>query len=282
VTGEPITQDVALRMQLAAIAGNEPASSFLEVRCLRPDGAPGPREFVPVRDVRRAVEIVLKLRDVHVYVSACPRVRESGTAADVDRAWCLWADCDLLEAVEALPRFKPLPSIVVRTSPGRMQALWPLRRPVTPAAARRGNRRIAHALGADRTVVDPSRVLRAIGSRNFKHDPPAPVTCARCELYAFDLGEIVGSLPDAPGETPRRGAVVSDRLNSSPSSLAGLVRTVRGASEGGRNCLLYWAASRARDEGLEAREELRQAALDAGLPEFEVERTLDSAGRAAA
>jgi hypothetical protein len=277
---EPTVRE-ALLLQLAAIAGNEPASSFLEVRCLRPDGAPGPRDFVPVRELRRAVEIVLGLRDVHAYVGAAPRIRKSGTAQDVERVWTLWADCDSPEAVEALRRFLPLPSIVVRTSPGRMQALWPLQRPVAPAWARRANRRIAHALGADMAATDAARIVRAIGTFNMKHTPPAPVTCARCELDVYALGEIVGSLPDAPGDAPRR-QVVRSHGDSSTGSLAGLLRTVREAPVGERNALLFWAACTARDEGHEAREELRQAAFDAGLPEFEVERTLGSAERRAA
>jgi hypothetical protein len=273
---EPTVRE-ALLLQLAAIAGNEPAGSFLEVRCLRPDGRPGPREFLPVRELNRAVELILGLRDVHAYVGGAPRVRESGTAKDVARVNCLWADCDTAEAVEALRRFKPWPSIVGRTSPGRVQALWPLRRPATPAAARRANRRIAHALGGDMAATDPARILRAIGTFNMKHSPPAPVTCARCELDVYELGEIVGSLPDAPGDVPRPRVTAAASYEGSTGSLGALLRTVREAPVGQRNNLLWWCALRAREEGHDAHEELRQAALDAGLAEFEVERTLNSA-----
>jgi hypothetical protein len=277
---EPIPPADALKLQLAAIAGNEPDTSFLEIRCLRRDGTPGPREFIPVRELHRAVEIVLGLRDVNTYVGACPRVRERGTAQDVERSWTLWGDLDSPEAVEALPRFTPCPSIVVRTSPGRLQALWPLRRPVTPAAARRANRRIAHALGADASATDAARILRAIGSLNHKHNPPAEVACARCECDVFELGQIVGSLPDAPGEAPRRRVNVSGP--PAGASLAGLLRAVREAPVGSRNAIAFWAACRAQDEGHDAREELREAALATGLPEIEVDRTLGSAERRSA
>jgi RepB DNA-primase from phage plasmid len=279
---EPIPQVDGLRIQLACIAGNEPPSSYFELRCLRPDGRPGPREFVPVRELRRAAEIVLALRDVNVYVGAAPRVRESGTAADIERCWALWGDFDTPASVEALPRFAPRPSIVVRTSPGRMQALWPLRHAVTPAAARRGNRRLALALGADMASTDGARILRVIGSRNLKHDPPATVACVRCELDVYELAEVVGSLPDAPGDAPRPPMRVSERGAGTTGSLAGLVRTVREAPEGERNARLFWAACRAADEGHDAREELREVALAVGLPEHEVARTLDSAEQRAA
>jgi RepB DNA-primase from phage plasmid len=279
---ESIPRRDALYLQLAALAGNEPPSSYLEIRCLRPDGRPGPREFVPVRELHRAVDLALALRDVHVYLSAAPRVCESGTVQDVERVHCLWADCDTAEAVAALRRFKPTPSIVAWTSPGRAQALWPLRRRATPAGARRANRRIAHALGADMAATDPARILRAIGTFNHKRQPPVPVTCARCELDAHTLTAVIGPLPDAPGETPHRPKFVSEPSHRSEGSLAGLVRTVREAAVGERNGLLFWAACTAREEGHSAREELRAAALDAGLAEVEVERTLDSAERRAA
>jgi hypothetical protein len=267
-----------LRLQLAAIAGNEPASSFLELRCLRPDGSPGAREFVPVRDLKRTVNIALGLADVNVYVGGAPRVRESGTAKDVERVWTLWADCDAPEAVAALRAFRPLPSIVAGTSPGRVQALWPLKQAVAPAWARRANRRIAHQLGADMAATDPARILRVIGSRNHKHEPPEPVTCRRCELDVFTLAEIVGSLPDAAGDGPR---LMRPRGTRPAPAADGLVRAVREAQVGQRNAVLFWAACTAREEGQGVREELRQAALEAGLTEHETERTLDSAERRA-
>jgi hypothetical protein len=227
-----------------------------------------------VRELGRAVDAVLATPELHVYVGGAPRVREGGTAADVGRCWSLWCDCDTATAVHALRRFRPLPAIVVATSPGRMQAFWPLRRPIAPAWARRANRRIARALGSDMAATDPARILRAIGSFNQKHDPPTAVAPLRLELDVFDAGQVTGKLPDAPGETPRR---VTDPITSG-SSVAGLVRTVRDAQPGNRNNALYWAAASAREEGHDdAREELRQAALDVGLPEREVEATLCSA-----
>jgi hypothetical protein len=76
--------------------------------------------------------------------------------------------------------------------------------------------------------------------------------------------------------------MASRTQEGSTGSLAGLVRTVREALVGERNALLFWAACTARQEGHDAREELRQAAFDAGLPEVEIERTLGSAERRAA
>jgi len=222
---------------------------------------------------------VLALPAVSAYVGAAPRVRESGTARDVERVHCLWADCDSAEAVKALRRFTTMPSIVINTSPGRMQAIWALDRPISPAWARRANRRIANAVGADMCATDVARILRAVGSVNWKYTPPVTVSAARVECDVFSLAEIVGRLPDAPGEIPRPR---SGNAEPATGSLAALVRAVREAQIGERNALLLWAACRALEEGHNAREELRQAALEAGLPEAEVERTLQSAERLAA
>jgi len=128
-------------------------------------------------------------------------------------------------------------------------------------------------------ATDPARILRGIGTINYKHGEPVTVTAARCECDVFELGEIVGKLPDAPGEIPRPR---SGNAEPATGSLAALVRAVREAQIGERNALLLWAACRALEEGHNAREELRQAALEAGLPEAEVERTLQSAERLAA
>jgi RepB DNA-primase from phage plasmid len=284
---ETIPQRDALLLQLAAIAGNEPGSSYLEIRCLRPDGAPGPREFIPVRDLKRAVEVVLGLQDVNVYVGAAPRVREDGTAGAVERVWCLWADIDGRTALEALAAFRPLPSIVIRSgSPDCAHAYWPLRRAVSPQGAQRANRRLAAALGADMNATDPARILRCAGALNHKHDPPAEVICRRLELITFDLASVVGSLPDSPHYIERPQARRHFETGDSSKVLAGLVRTVGEAQEGNRNAALYWAAMRVREhDDLDADaaiDALRGAALHAGLTEIEAERTVGSAERRAA
>jgi hypothetical protein len=227
----------------------------------------------------------------HTYISAAPRVRNGGTVDDVERVWCLWADCDTRESGEALSAFRPRPSIVAQTRPGRWQAWWPLRKPIKPLFAKRANQRLVKALGSDRAAVDAARILRPIGSLNHKTSPASPVRCLRRELDMYAMGEVIGGLPDLvdeynPRPAPARVAFAGD------AALDGLVRKVREAAPpmygkpGERNALLYWAARRVAEHAAggtldEAggRAALRQAALDAGLDEFEVERTLDSALR---
>jgi RepB DNA-primase N-terminal domain len=282
---ESIPAEAALRLQLAALAGSAPPSSFVEIRPLARDGRPARRSFVPVRELDEAAARCLDLaRDCNVFVGAAPRARRDGTAAAVEQVWCLWADLDGRDALERLARFRPLPSIVIRTgSPDHAHAYWPLHTALSPQGAHRANRRLALALGADSAATDPARILRPAGTLNHKHDPPATVACVRLELDVFALGAVVGALPDDPRYCARLVAPV--RTSGDPSDvIAGLARVVREAQTGNRNRATYWAACRIAErtaggsaEEEQAVEELRAAALAAGLGEHEVAATIASA-----
>jgi hypothetical protein len=294
---EPIPQDVALRLQLAAIAGGEPESSLIEMRPLTPDSRPVPAEraWLPVRDADGLTARVAALAPAfNVYLGVAPRVRQGGRAADVERVWVLWVDLDGREALERLRAFRPLPSIVIRTgSTDSAHAYWPLREPLPPSWAQRANRRLQLRLGADPAATDPARILRPAGSLNHKHGRPREVVCTRLETDVFTFDEVVGRLPDTEHYRPGIVRTAEHRISAEPSRvLAGIVRTITAKGEGERNHTLNWAAYRAGqhiahgelDEGLTIAE-LRSAAEHVGLPDFEIERTLASginAGKSAA
>ena len=290
---EAIPQDTALRLQLAAIAGNEPDCSYLELRPLTRDCsfAPRARAFVPVRELDTAAALIGdQAHELNAYVGAAPRVRQDGTAASVERVWTLWSDLDDHEALVRLDDFRPLPSIVIRTGSGGAHAYWPLKAPVSPNWAQRANRRLTQALGADMAATDPARILRPAGTLNHKHKQPRPVACTRLELDVFTFDQVVGNLPDTGHYAPR--PVRAPAASSPSAALNGAADYVRDAPRGTRNRALNWAAWRMApriaagelDAAL-VRDELRQAALDAGLGEAEIHRTIASgltAGRAAA
>jgi hypothetical protein len=86
-----------------------------------------------------------------------------------------------------------------------------------------------------------------------------------------------------PAKVERSDAGAIRRCKSDEAWLRGLVRTVAGAPEGQRNQILYWAACRAgeavRDgEAVESFviDVLLEAAMHAGLPRPEAERTVHS------
>lgn len=295
---EPIPSDVALRFQLALIAGREPDTSFFELRPFDRDGlvTPDERVWLPVSDVACATKrIADQAARLNVMVGAAPRVKDGGGRVEhVDRCWCLWADCDGSEAVERLWGFEPPPTLVVRTSDDRRHAYWALNEAIPPTWAKRANRRLALALGADRAATDAARILRAVGTWNHKRTPPYPVTCTLLETAAtYGVTDVVGPLPDDSAYTARPRPMSEDpAVSGSSRALDGLARTVAQAQEGNRNALLNWASYRAGEHvaigsigETMALEALRSAALQTGLPEAEADRTIASglaAGKAVA
>jgi hypothetical protein len=281
----PISADEALTFYFPMLAGNEPTSSLVEIRPLERDGRPSSkRDFLPVRDVAGLKRLVQALApDRNVFVGAAPRVRPEGKATAIERVWCLWADIDTGEALEAALAIEPAPPFVVRTGSGGGHLYWPLREPLSPAHAQRANRRLALALGGDMNATDPARILRPPGTLNHKHDPPRPVVCTRRVVQTFDARDVVGHLPDSPHYAPRSPQAPPDQTTPPERVLDGLARTVREAKEGNRNATLFWAVCRIAervDAGeLEERDALpviHGAGLDAGLSDTEVRATIRS------
>ena len=96
---DEIPQTIALRLQLAMIAGGEPPTSFFEIRYRQSRGM-GQR-FFPLPDVEATIAEIKRLAvSTDVYLACAPRVRKDGTAAAIERVWCLWADCDTQEAAD--------------------------------------------------------------------------------------------------------------------------------------------------------------------------------------
>ncbi|MGI8729861.1 MAG: hypothetical protein ACR2LK_07705, partial [Solirubrobacteraceae bacterium] len=102
MTGEMriVPQSEALRLQLAAMSGNEPYDSLTELRW-RPAGQSGMRqEFMYCQAHKATAERVRALADRgDVYAGAAPRVRRQGSADAIERSWALWVDIDQPDAM---------------------------------------------------------------------------------------------------------------------------------------------------------------------------------------
>jgi hypothetical protein len=99
---------------LAALVGREPAG-LLEMRWRHDDGMR--RRFYRAADELPAAAAAIIEHGVRtdVYVGCASRSRRAGGLDAIARAWVLWVDCDSPQAVAALARFTPPPSIVVRS-----------------------------------------------------------------------------------------------------------------------------------------------------------------------
>lgn len=190
---------------LDALTGREPPGGLIEVRYRRP-GAPMFQRFHRLDHPELAAHLILLLICRHdVYVGCAPRRRRRGGRQAIERAWALWADCDGPGASKRLAEFEPQAAIVVRSSADNRHAYWPLREPLGPREAEAANRRLAHALAADPAATDAARILRPPHTRNFKHDPPAPVVLERLSEERQMAAEIVAGLRD-PRPLAARGA----------------------------------------------------------------------------
>jgi hypothetical protein len=264
MTAEQIPQRIALRMFLAAIAGDEPRSSLTEIRWRERPGQPMHQEFFFCQAPKAIIERVTALSTRgDVYLGAAPRVRSQGTAAAVERAWSLWVDLDEDDAIERLSAFTPQPSLVLLTGTGgHAQALWALNVPLARRFVAQANRRLAHALGGDRASTDPARILRAPMTANFKHSPAVPVECVRLELDVFAASDVVAHLPDPPEdrrEPARRvahatpvGGDPDDVLRGIPASEYVPALTGRQVGRDGKACCPWHGGGDERTPSLHA------------------------------
>lgn len=135
----------------------------------------------------------------HCYVGVALRQGNRGTAADVSRAGCCWADVDHklwaglddpeAAALTAVSEFRPIPSVVVHSG-GGLQPYWLLDAPYDVRAEGRErlerlNATLARAVcGQGRTpdhVQDCPRIFRLPGTLNHKYTPAREATLLWCD-----------------------------------------------------------------------------------------------------
>ncbi len=160
-------------------------------------------------------------QDRHVWVAGALREGRDGTKAGVVASACLWADLDaggdeaLGRALAELERRELLPTLIVRSSPGKHHLWWRLDEPMAlgeEEAKRRFERAlvgITALVAGDGAVVDCSRVLRLPGTRNVKpwygEPPPVEVIEAHPDrLHAFErFAELVPPAPSKPAKATK-------------------------------------------------------------------------------
>lgn len=189
---------------LQIIAGRE-TQGWLEVRWF-PNDKTGPRQdWFALDDLKQAaIFTTQKAPEADVFVGAAVRqIREGGKSA-TPLANALWTDCDTPESVLALAKFRPLPTLVIRSGSGaNVHAWWALGNPAPARYIEQANRRLAHALGADPRCAEVARILRPPGTLNWKTRPPGKVEVVAGTGRAYPL-LMVADLPDPPGVTVKR------------------------------------------------------------------------------
>jgi P4 family phage/plasmid primase-like protien len=97
-----------------------------------------------------------------------------------------------------VPPNLPQPTAVVKTSPGRQQFYWRLSMSVPPEIGEDLNRRLAYALGADKSGWDLTQLLRPPGTKNRKYPDTPAVEVKELEKNAHDAGDLDRLLPQLP------------------------------------------------------------------------------------
>ena len=121
---------------LGALFHDAPPNQFMELRGIPPVGGIPQQIFVPVARLQVG-DVPLPYRwdgVFHCYYGLAPRTYRRGTRDAIAVAGCCWGD----EITKAPPDNLPVPSIMVETSPGKVQTIWLLGRN-TAAQARRQN-----------------------------------------------------------------------------------------------------------------------------------------------
>src|SRR5262249_42659726 len=106
----------------------------------------------------------------------------------------------------SVPPHLPAPTITVQSSPGRHHYYWALNRPVEPQEGEELNRRLAYAMGADRSGWDLTQLLRPPGFANRKYQGAPIVEVLDDTGPVHDPDELLAALPPAP---PRPAAATS-------------------------------------------------------------------------
>lgn len=122
----------------------------------------------------------------------------------------LYADLDRVN-----PRKIPkslTPTVLIQSSPGNYQALWRLKRAVSPDVHERLNRGLTYALGADRAGWDLTQVLRVPQTRNFKYPGKVRVKVKDQTDTKVSVGQIEKYLDKVSQNVPESQVPIPDLL----------------------------------------------------------------------
>jgi hypothetical protein len=111
-------------------------------------------------------------------------------------------------AGEAVPEFLPQPTATVESSPGKRHWYWKLDQAIAPEEAEQLNKRLAYALGADKSGYDATQLLRVPGTRNHKYSGNPRVLLLDIEEYdCWPVSQLEEFIPALPALKP---PIISD------------------------------------------------------------------------
>jgi len=205
---------------------------------------------------------------------------------------CLFAEVDGTQsdgkdtALSNVRLMIPSPSVVI-DSGGGYHCYWLLENPLvlsdveTREYARRLQARWVAYVGGDPGAKDLARVLRVPGTYNCKAeygDPHPLVHFERILNVTYSLHQLTGVLPAEKPRTPRPAPVATDStiLDRQAALVAQAPIHKRNIALNRAAYILHFAVENGIVDRATAETVLLQAALAAGLPEYEALRTISS------
>lgn len=187
-----------------------------------------------------------------LYFGINPRLQSGkGKSTDIELARCLFAEFDNMTLAEASSRVDnaglPVPTAIV-WSGGGTHLYWRLDEPITDLYLWTGlQKRLILALGSDRTICDPPRIMRIPGFFNHKPGRSASHLVYARSHVLYSGRELHGLLPELPREkTPIRTIkAIESALNCiayARKALREECRRVADATTGNRHAILIKSA----------------------------------------
>lgn len=209
-TTHPVNMDDVARYIAATFNGDD----WIELRAIRIQGRGGHVQFVQANKV----ETISDWIDAHnspnwsCFIGANPRKSDSGSGAngaaiddDVSVFHSIFVDFDDATIDEALQRItdaglQPATMMIASGRATGTHAYWRLREPLTDAALwKRLQVGLIRALNSDKSIKNPSRIMRLPGTENHKRNAPCRIISCKGPDDWFLSWEDIGVVP-ADGE----------------------------------------------------------------------------------
>lgn len=213
------------------------------------------RDRTGVRELDRATRALVNRGHANdVFVGVLPRVRPSGTASDVERAWVLCADCDTPESIERLASFGPAAVdrvwLGVPTTTSAGAGAGSSRGPQRGSAARRPGRARTRDPRAPRMGSGARTGLDQVGiegdwqgrpRRHHRRNFAGHLSCWQCRAGdTLSIGHVGAGTPDGggvagdgawPSAAAPRGRVPRRHVGRADAGRLGRLLTARAAGE---------------------------------------------------
>jgi hypothetical protein len=144
----------------------------------------------PLQKAELAAYVELKAKDHNVWFCVNLLKEKERTKKNCLPSGIIWSDLDMVD----IDTVSPPPTTILESSPSRYQAFWRLDKIIPADVAEQYSKRVAYAVGADKTGWPLTKLLRVPHTYNFKYENPPEILVSR----ALDLRVPVEVFDEVP------------------------------------------------------------------------------------